>query len=94
MLLARLMAYLLPPFYTPGNETTNFVDTTTGDSSTDALLASARNAAFISYSTQFDSIFGPSPQLELLAEVSQGNLFYEAGAWDSDRNEVWFAGDA
>ena len=91
--IPRQDTYLLDPFFAPGNETTNFVDTKTGNKTTDALLASARNAAFISYSPEFDSIFGPDPQLKLLAQVPHGNIFYEAGVWVPDRNEVWFSGD-
>ena len=85
--------FLLPPFFVGGNETSNFVDTKTGDITADVLLAAARNASFIAYHPEFFSIFGPKPELTLLADTSEGNLFYEAGVWFHDRNEVLFSGD-
>jgi gluconolactonase len=78
---------ILPDF--EGNVTEGFIDTATSNSSVSSVFAAARNSTFISYSSEFLSILGPNPILQL---VEQRNYSFanEAGIWVPDRNEVWF----
>jgi hypothetical protein len=75
---AQLTYLILPDF--EGNVTDNFIDTSTSNTTTSALFAFARNAAFISYSSDFFSLIGSNPSLHL---VEQRNYSFanEAGIW-------------
>lgn len=78
---------LLPEF--EGNVTENFVDTSTTNSTTSALLTAAKKAVFISYDQEFLDIIGPNPSLKLI-EQRNYSFANEAGIWVPDWNEVWF----
>jgi gluconolactonase len=81
--------YILPPQF-QGNFTQNFIDTNTSNSSLNALFTRARSSPFISYSPEFTSLLGPSPQLKLIAERPDSAFAYEAGVWVPSKSEVWF----
>jgi gluconolactonase len=84
---SQLTYRLLPDF--EGNVTENFIDTSTSNSTTSILFASARNATFISYSSDFLSLIGPNPSLRLI-EQRNYSFANEAGIWVPPLNEVWF----
>ena len=87
--------YLLPsPFQgyesVAGNVSTDFLGTTTADASVNALFQSARNATYYAFDEEFYDILGSkTPDIQLIQR--RKTLFaYEAGAWDYDKNQVWF----
>ena len=82
------LSYLLPEPY-QGNINANFVDTTTQNSSVNAILAAARNATFYAYDQGFYSIVGPSPSIRVVP-TQDASFAQEAGVWASDYNQVWF----
>lgn len=81
--------YLLPtPF--ESELTHSFVNgTTTQDSKTNDLLASARDSPFISFDTEFDSLLGESTSITLIDRRTT-HFAGEAGVWIPERNEVWY----
>jgi gluconolactonase len=82
------LAYrILPDF--EGNVTENFIDTSTSNTTTSTLFASARNATFISYSPDFLSLIGSHPNLQLITQRNS-SFANEAGIWVPPLNEVWF----
>jgi gluconolactonase len=84
---SQLTYRILPDF--EGNVTENFIDTSTSNSTSSTLFASARNATFISYSSDFLSLTGPDPSLRLI-EQRNYSFANEAGIWVPPLNEVWF----
>jgi gluconolactonase len=84
---SQLTYGILPDF--EGNVTENFIDTSTSNSTASTLFASARNATFISYSSDFLSLIGPNPSLRLI-EQRNYSFANEAGIWVPPLNEVWF----
>lgn len=79
--------YLLPrPFN--NTFTQPFIDTNVSDQSFLQRIEDARNSAFISYSTEFDNILGPSPTVHLIANSSKPFAF-EAGIWVPELNQIW-----
>lgn len=81
-------SYLLPR---PFNNTLTkpFVDTNVTDSNVSQILSEARNASFISYSSEFDEILGSNPQVRLIAS-SPHPFAFEAGIWVPCTNQIWF----
>ncbi|KAK4505017.1 hypothetical protein PRZ48_002980 [Zasmidium cellare] len=80
--------YLLPrPFN--NTFTQPFVDTNTSNPTVSSQLSRARNSSFISYSPEFDSILGPSPEVRLTAS-SPHPFAFEGGAWVPELNQIWF----
>ena len=72
------------------NTSTNFVNTVTANATTNAVLAAAKNATYYAFDQQFYEILGgQTPEIELL-QMRESLFAYEAGAWDYDRNQVWF----
>jgi gluconolactonase len=70
-------------------------DTKTTNTSINAILAAARNATWYAYDEEFLQILGPSPKIRLVDPQSASSAYaHEAGAWDYDRNEVWFTSDS
>lgn len=84
--------YLLPPGY-EGSINANFIDTETGNSTIDGILAAARNSTFYAYDDEFYSIVDVSPQI---TTISAGNSTFvaakEGGVWVPEHNQVWFDG--
>lgn len=75
--------YLLPEGY-KGNINRNFIDTTTGNSSIDAILAEARNATFYAYHDEFSAIVDSSPKITTIrATDSVFEAAKEGGVWVS-----------
>ncbi|MCJ1327015.1 hypothetical protein MMC10_003681 [Thelotrema lepadinum] len=81
------LSYLLPEPY-QGDINANFIDTTTQNSSVNAILAAARNATFYAYDQEFYSI-GSSPSIRVVP-AQDASFAHEAGVWASDYNQVWF----
>ena len=82
------LSYLLPEPY-QGDINANFIDTTTQNSSINAVLAAARNATFYAYDQEFYTIVGPSPSIRVVP-TQDASFAREAGVWASDYNQVWF----
>ncbi|EOO00133.1 putative lactonohydrolase protein [Phaeoacremonium minimum UCRPA7] len=84
--------YLLPAGY-EGSINANFIDTETGNSSIDAILAAARNSTFYAYDDSFYTIVDASPQI---TTISASNSTFvaakEGGVWVPEHNQVWFDG--
>jgi hypothetical protein len=73
------------------NTISSFVPSTnTTDPATTDLLHRAAAAPLISYSDEFSAIFGNSPNITLVSDQAGNNFAFEAGPWDSSRNEFWF----
>ncbi|KAH6671341.1 hypothetical protein B0J14DRAFT_485267 [Halenospora varia] len=83
------LGYLLPTSYN-GSINANFIDTTTRNTSINALLLAARNATFYVYDQEFYSILGPSPATRIIT-YGTPDTSHEAGVWLPDRNEIWFS---
>lgn len=81
--------YILPPQY-QCNGSADFIQTTTSNSTLNALFAQAQGAPFISYTPEFTSLLGSNPQPQLIAERNDTPQFYESGVWVPQKNEVWF----
>ncbi|CAK3755452.1 Hypothetical predicted protein [Lecanosticta acicola] len=79
--------YLLPR---PFNNTfaKPFIDTNASNAQTLQTFETARNATFISYSSEFDGILGAAPKVGLIANRSEPFAF-EAGVWVPHLNQVW-----
>ena len=88
--IPREHTYSLPNGFTSNISLPWTSSTKTSNSSVNSLLASAANASFISYSSDFTSLLGPAPQLKLAASRPTENFAFEAGLWAWDRDEVWF----
>ena len=90
--------YLLPsPFRGPqaatGNLSTNYINTVTANASINALFTSAQTATYYALDKEFyDILGGDAPEIQLLQTRSTG-FAYEAGAWDYDKNQVWFVSE-
>lgn len=90
--------YLLPtPFQGPqavdGNFSTNYINTATVNASINALFKSAQNATYYALDESFYHILGgETPEIQLI-EMRPADFAYEAGAWDYDRNQVWFTSE-
>ncbi|KAG9243611.1 hypothetical protein BJ878DRAFT_568282 [Calycina marina] len=87
--IPRQDLYLLPTDLLD-NISTGFSNTTFSESSGyQILFDKASVAPFLSYDTESDALFGPSPAIQLVAQ--QYSFFaFEAGIWVPPRNEVWF----
>ncbi|KUJ23749.1 uncharacterized protein LY89DRAFT_726809 [Mollisia scopiformis] len=89
-------SFLLPsPFQgdetVPTNGSTNFINTVTANASTNALLDSAINDTYYAFDEEFYDILGTkTPNIQLI-ETRKDLFAYEAGAWDYDKNQVWFS---
>ena len=90
--IAPEYAYLLPIGFS-GNISSNFIDTTTTNRSINALLASARRAAYYSFDPEFHTILGSKPTIRQVDYVYGGVFAEEAGIWVPSKNEVWFSSD-
>lgn len=88
-------SYLLPsPFQgyesIAGNFSTNFVNTVTTNASTNSLFTAAKNATYYAFDEEFyDILGGQTPEISLI-QTRSALFAYEAGAWDYDKNQVWF----
>lgn len=72
------------------NFSTGFVNTVTANTSINALFTSAKTTTYYAFDEEFyDILGGKTPEIQLVQ--TRSTLFaYEAGAWDFDKNEVWF----
>ena len=87
--------YLLPaPFQgfesVVGNLSTNFVNTITSNASVNALFAAAKNATYYAFDEEFYDVLGSKAPNIQLVQMRSSLFAYEAGAWDYDKNQVWF----
>ncbi|OAG35849.1 hypothetical protein AYO21_09932 [Fonsecaea monophora] len=70
--------HLITPNYT-SNASTYFIDTKTNNNGLADLLKEAQNATFISYSSEFTDMLGPSPKARV-----------QGATYDWRGNQVWF----
>ena len=89
--IPRTDTFLLPPGFTSNISSPWLTGTRTSDPSINALLSSAQNASFISYSPEFSRLLGSHPQFELAASRPDEDFAFEGGVWAFDRDEVWFS---
>ena len=81
-------AYLLPrPFN--NSFTQPFVETSVPASDAADSISAARNASFISYDPDFDTIIGSNPIVNEIAS-SNTSFAFEGGIWVPTTNTVWF----
>ena len=88
--------YLLPSSFqgytsVASNTSTNFVNTLTANVSINTLFTAAKNATYYAFDEEFyDILGGQTPDIQLVQMQSSFFFAYEAGAWDYDKNQVWF----
>lgn len=83
-------SYNLSPPFSSNLELGWLADTYTGSQAETELLRDGARSGFIIYDDEFSNIIGPDPRYELVIQSNE-SLAFEGGAWDSERNEVWFS---
>ncbi|MDI1493085.1 MAG: hypothetical protein OHK93_004871 [Ramalina farinacea] len=93
--IPSINTYLLPEAFqgfqsVAGNLSTNFVNTVTSNASVNALFAAAKTSCYYAFDDEFYDILGSKTPNIQLVQMRSSFFAFEGGAWDYDKNQVWF----